>query len=114
MVSKRKKFVPAPRLVCVEENPGPHFSTHLEEEERWKIIFIMKEQKKEKFNVSEIARKVKTSRPTVYETSQRYEETGTVHDREHTDRKRKLSKSEVKKAVRSAKKKNAHQRLHAN
>ena len=102
MTSKRKKFVPAPRLVCVEENPGPRPSTPLEEEKRWKIVFFKKEMK---LNNSQIARKCKTTRSTVLDTLQRYEQTGTVHDRPHPGKKRKLSTAEVKEVVKKAKKK---------
>jgi len=60
------KFVPAPRLVCIETNPGP--PRRLSEKNRWKVIIY-----NEEFHLTPtgIARKLKTSRPTIYDTLQR-------------------------------------------
>ena len=52
-----------------------------------------------------IARKLKTSRPTIYDTLQRYEETGTVTDRPKSGRDRIYSASDEKKILKRAKQK---------
>jgi hypothetical protein len=98
---KRKiiKFVPAPLLVGIELNPGPRGSKHLSEPQRWRIVFLNEENG---LNETQIARKMKITRDTVYDTLQRYAETGTVHDRPGRGRKRKLTEKEEKRIVKRA------------
>jgi len=105
---KRKiiKFVPAPLLVGIELNPGPRGSKHLSEPQRWRIVFLNEENG---LNETQIARKMKITRDTVYDTLQRYAETGTVHDRPGRGRKRKLTEKEEKKIVKRAQKVGARQ-----
>ena len=62
MVEFEKKFVPAPRLVCVELNPGPGRGKNLSEEEKWRIIFNWKDLK---LNPNQIAKKLKKDYHTV-------------------------------------------------
>ena len=100
-IKKVIKFVPAPLLVGVELNPGPRESKHLPEPDRWRIIFLKEENG---LNPTQIARKMKIGRDTVYDTLNRYEETGTVHDRPGRGRKRILSTKEEKKVVKKARK----------
>jgi transposase len=101
MVEFEKKFVPAPRLVCVELNPGPGRGKNLSEEEKWRIIFNWKDLK---LNPNQIAKKLKKDYHTVDDLITKYQETGSVKDRPGRGRKRKLNASETKKAVRLAKK----------
>ena len=58
-------------------------------------------RKDEKKGSREIAKEL--SRSGVDKLIQKYQETGTVHDRPKSGRKRKLSTAEVKKAVKKAK-----------
>lgn len=102
LMGKWKKFVPAPRLVCVHPNPGPETGKNLPEETRWWIIFYWKEHH---LKVKSIARKLGVHRHTVTDVIAKYIETESVHDRPRSGRKRKMSASDVKVAVRMAKKK---------
>lgn len=96
------KFVPAPRLVGIEPNPGPgNVGNRLSEEQRWRIIFMHKDLKKTPYK---IAQELKKNEQTVHNVIEKYEETGTVHDRSRSGRKRKLSNAQVNRAVRKAKK----------
>ena len=58
------KFVPAPLLVGIELNPGPGRGEDLPESDRWRIVFLKKENG---LNPTQIAKKIPCSRPTVYE-----------------------------------------------
>jgi transposase len=96
------KFVPAPRLVGIEPNPGPgNVGNRLSEEKRWRIIFMHKDLKKVP---ATIARELKMNEQTVHNVIGKYEETGTVHNLPKSGRKRKLSEAQVRQAVRKAKK----------
>ena len=90
------KFVPAPLLVGVELNPGPPAGDHLSEPERWRIVFLRDENG---LNPTEIARKMKCSRHTVYNILKKFDQTGTVHDLPGKGRKSKLTQVEEKKLV---------------
>ena len=72
------------------------------EEKRWRIIFYYKE---DHLPLAKIARKVGVDRHSVADIIEKYRETKTVHDRPHPGRKRKMSDSDVKIAIRMAKKK---------
>lgn len=96
------KFVPAPRLVGIEPNPGPgDVGNRLSEEDRWRIIFMFKDLKK---IPATIARELKRNKKTVNNVIKKYQETRTVHDRPKSGRKRKLSNKQVSQAVKKAKK----------
>ncbi len=96
------KFVPAPRLVGIELNPGPgKVGNRHSEEKRWRVIFNHKDLKK---TPAEIAHSLKMNEKTVHNIIEKYERTGTVHDQPKSGRKRKLSNKQVKRAIRKAKK----------
>jgi transposase len=86
--------------VGIEINPGP--GERLDEKARWRVIFYKEDMN---LNPTDIAKKVGTTRSTVYNTVKTYEETGTVHDKPRRGRKRIYSESEEKKIVSKAKKK---------
>lgn len=100
MAKKSPKFVPAPLLVGVEPNPGPGHGSNWNEEERWRAILKWKDEKK---GTRTIAKELGISRRGVRNLIQKYQETGTVHDRPRSGRKRKLSTPEVKKLIARAK-----------
>src|SRR5690242_8800759 len=100
MTKKSQKIPPAPPLVGVELNPGPGRGQKWNEEQRWRILLKWKDEKK---GSKRISKELKVSRSAVQQLIDKYEETGTVHDRPKTGRKRRLSTSEVKKAVKRAK-----------
>ena len=77
--------VPAPRLVCVELNPGP---ATIGERKREKIITLLQDVG---LGVSETARALNTTRQTVQETKKKYAETKSVKNRPGQGRKRKLT-----------------------
>jgi transposase len=64
-----------------------------------------------KLDPPQIARALKMNKNSVENTIDKYEKTGTVHDRPKTGRKRKLSTKEVKQAVKKAKKGKARLKL---
>ena len=114
-MSEHERIVPAPRLVCVHPNPGPkrraNRGEHVPEETRWRIIFYWKE---DHLIPSKIERKVGVDRHSVSAIIQKYIETKTVHDRPRSGRERKMSASDVRVAVRMAKKqKTAHEIVQA-
>lgn len=88
----------------IELNPGPPKAKHLSEEERWRIVFLTKDQN---LSSRQIAKKMKISRTTVTETLSKYWQTGTVHDLAGRGRKLKLSAVETKKVIKQAKKRKA-------
>jgi len=95
-------FVPAPRLVGIEPNPGPgNVGNRIPEEQRWRVVFKKKDSK---LSPPQIARELKMNKNTVENILDKYEKTGTVHDRPKSGRKRKLSTKEVGQAVKKAKK----------
>lgn len=93
-------FVPGPRLVCVETNPGPRRSTRLTEEKRWRIVHLHTELGLEP---TPIAKRVGVHRNTVYAVINKYHETGSIKDRPGRGRKRKLSTEDEKKIIKKAK-----------
>jgi transposase len=93
------KFVPAPLLVGVEPNPGPGSGEKLTEEQRWSVVIFKKEMQ---WTNKKIAQKVKCREQTVHDVWEKYQETGTVHDRPKSGRKRKLSDSESKQMAKEA------------
>jgi transposase len=95
------KFVPAALLIGVELNPGPKAQKHLPESERWRIVFLRNENG---LNPTKIAKKIGCSRNTVYEILNKYDQTGSVHDRPGRGRKRKVTEAEEKAIVRKARK----------
>lgn len=104
------KFVPAPRLVGIERNPGPGGGTHphtqpstgqhLSEEDRWRIHFLRHD-----LNLTEkdIAERIPTTQKTVSLILKKYQETGTVHTQAGQGRKRKCLPADEKKFVQKAK-----------
>ena len=100
MAEKSQKISPAPPLVGVELNPGPGRGKKWDEEARWRAVLKWKDEKK---GSRKIAKELEISRSGVDKLIQKYQETGTVHDRPKSGRKRKLSTAEVKKAVKKAK-----------
>ena len=100
MAEKSQKISPAPPLVGVELNPGPGRGKKWDEETRWRAVLKWKDEKK---GSRKIAKELEISRSGVDKLIQKYQETGTVHDRPKSGRKRKLSTAEVKKAVKKAK-----------
>ena len=100
MAKKCQKFVPAPLLVGVELNPGPGHGSNWSEEMRWRIVLKWKDEKK---GTRAIAKELGISRSKVQDLIQKYQESGTIHDRPRPGRKRKLSDAEIKKATKQAK-----------
>jgi transposase len=98
---KKKKWVPAPRLVGIHPNPGPKSGTHLNEEIKWRVVFLWKDKKLSPYS---IAKKLKIDKNSASSIIEKYKETKTVHDRPHPGRKRKLSASDTKEVIRMAKK----------
>lgn len=101
MKLRKEKFVPAPPLVGIHPNPGPRPRKHLSEEKRWEIVFMWKRERRTPYK---IAKTLQVSYNSVNEVIKKYQETGTVHDRPHPGRKRKLSPAETKAVVQLAKK----------
>lgn len=75
---------------------------HLPEETRWRIIFLWKDQQLSPYK---IAQKLKIHHQSAQDIIEKYKQTGSVHDRPHPGRKRKLSTTDVKQVVKMAKKK---------
>jgi uncharacterized protein (DUF2267 family) len=93
---KLPKFVPAPRLVGIEPNPGP---SRLTDYQKWKIIFL----DEQKNNYSKIAREVGCDRDSVSRILEKFKTTRDVKELEGRGRKRKLSAAEEKVVTRKAK-----------
>lgn len=100
MVEKSYIFVPAPRLVCVELNPGPPRSKHLTDEEKWAVISLWKI---DKVGTRAIAKKLKIRRKNVKQLIHKYQETGSVSTKSGQGRKRKLSSADVTRILKKAK-----------
>ena len=94
-------FIPAPPLVGIHPNPGPGSGEHLEEEIKWRAVILWKDKKLSPYK---IAKQLKIDHKTASSIIKRFKETGTVHDRPRSGRKRKLSPSDVKSVVKMAKK----------
>ena len=78
MAEKSQKISPAPPLVGVELNPGPRRGKKWDEETRWRAVLKWKDEKK---GSRKIAKELEISRSGVDKLIQKYQETGTVHDR---------------------------------
>lgn len=100
MVEKWHKFVPAPRLIGVEPNPGPRHGEHLNEEQRWEVIHLWKI---DKLGTRAIAKKMKIKRQNIQKLIQKYKETGGIATRAGQGRKRKLSQADVRRVRKKAK-----------
>ena len=98
---KHAKFVPAPRLVGIEPNPGPGRGVHLDESTRLRIVTLSQDAH---WSTKQIAHKVNCSREAVSLVLSRYRERGTAKDKPGRGRKRKLSNRECKEMARQAKK----------
>lgn len=99
------KVVPAPRLVCVELNPGPRgrrVGANLTVEQKWEIVIY---STRLKLSPSEIARKVPATRKSVYAVLEKYNRTGTVDDYSGRGRPPALTAAEVKRVIKKARKK---------
>lgn len=95
--------MPAPRLVCIETNPGPAGTERrLSEKDRWRAVIYTEDLH---WKPEGVAKKLRTSKQTVYNTLKRYDETGSVVDKPRSGRKRVYSETEVKKMVEKARKK---------
>jgi transposase len=111
--------VPAPRLVCVELNPGPASRSkrtrkceavqgqHIDSFKKGRIVGLHEAR----LSKAEIARRTKTSRPTVRKTIEDFKATGGVPDRHAGGRKRKLDKKEREKVIKKAKKKKSVRKI---
>ena len=97
----QQQFVPAPRLVGVEPNPGPPKSKRLSEEERWRVVHY---STLEHLSIRRIAQKMQISKTTVAQLLKKFQQTGLVSDLARTGRKRKISEQEENKIVKKAKK----------
>ena len=65
------KFVPAPRLVGTEPNPGPvKARNRIPEEKRWRIIFKKKDLKQTPYK---IAQEMKMNEQSVHNNIEKYE-----------------------------------------
>ena len=73
MAKKWQNFVPAPRLVCVELNPGPKRGKKLREEQKWGVINLWKIEKQ---GSRTIAKKMGISRTSVQNLIHKYKEPG--------------------------------------
>ena len=97
----KNSHVPAPRLVCVETNPGPpRESRRLSEEERWRVIHLSTELH---LKPLAIAKRVGCHRSAVYRILEKYWETNQTKDRPKRGRKRKISAEDEKKIIKKSK-----------
>ena len=69
----QQQFVPAPRLVGVEPNPGPPKSKRLSEEERWRVVHY---STLEHLSIRRIAQKMQISKTTVAQLLKKFQQTG--------------------------------------
>jgi transposase len=93
------KEVPAPRLVCIELNPGP---APLSKDTRRKIIWYKEDAG---ISIHEISRKTGVTRLNIRAVLKKYKESKSVKNRPGQGRKRKLDSNQekivvVKKAAR--------------
>ncbi len=89
--------VPAPRLVCVELNPGP---APVSEDTRMRAVALYQNAR---WKVTRIAKELKIKVNTVKGIVAKYEETGSVKNRPGQGRKRLLTSKEVARVVKKAK-----------
>lgn len=92
MGQKSQKFVPAPRLVCIELNPGPGRGHQWSEEQKWRIITLWKYQGR---SLHAIAEELEVDRRNVKRLIEKYKKTGKVERRSGQGRKRKLTRKDV-------------------
>jgi transposase len=92
MNKKSQKVVVPPRLVGVEENPGPDSGQKLSEEQRWAIV---NEWKLEKRVTRSIATKLNMSRKSVKKVIHKYQATGNIQNTVGQGRKRKCSDADI-------------------
>ena len=90
----------APRLVCIEPNPGPRRSQRLNEEERWRVIHLSTEMH---LSIRRIAKRMEISTHTVSNVLSKYHQTGGVKDRAGRGRKRVITEEDEKEFVKKAK-----------
>ena len=100
MAQKSQKYVPPPRLVCIELNPGPGRGHQWSEEQKWSIITLWKHEGK---SLHAIATELGVDRRNVKKLIEKYKETGTVERRSGQGRKRKLTRKIVGQMRRKAK-----------
>jgi len=89
----------------VELNPGPRgrrVGKNLTVEQKWTIVIF---STRLKLSPSEIARKIPTTRDTVYKILDKYNRTGTVDDYSGRGRPRALTAADIKRVISKAKKK---------
>ena len=98
---KSIQTVPAPFLVGVELNPGPKPGGKLSEEERWRIVFLSRDNG---LSQRKIAKEMQITRATVSSVLEKYRKTRSVNDLPKTGRKRKITTQEEASIVRQAKK----------
>jgi len=98
---KAVQAVPAPYLVGVELNPGPKPGGKLSKEERWRIVFLSRNNG---LSQRKIAKETKTTQATVCAVLEKYRKTQSVDDLPKTGRKKKISENEEEYIARQAKK----------
>jgi len=91
MSQKRPKYVPRPRLVCVELNPGPGRGHEWSEEQKWRVVLLWKDQGKEPATIAE---ELNINSQSVARLIEKYKKTGTVHRQPGQGRKHKLNTRE--------------------
>lgn len=95
------KFVPPPRLVGVEPNPGPPKKTRLSDADRWRIVLYHNDLH---WSNKKIATFVQCNEHTVHEVLERHHEGLGIGERAGRGRKRKISKTEGKQMAKDAEK----------
>jgi len=100
LTSKKQRFVPKPRLVCVELNPGPGAALRLSEEKRWRVVHLSTEMH---LSARAIAKRMEINRSTVDALLKKYHETGAIRDMPGRGRKRKLNEADEQRVIRKAK-----------
>src|ERR1051326_2322906 len=102
------QFVPAPRLVCVETNPGPRRPTKPQYKPGQHLSSITKGMilgmKVAGASIKQTAKKLRTTRNSVKNTIRKFEQTGGVEAGHGGGRKRKLTVKEEKQMKKKAKK----------
>lgn len=100
MAQNSPKLIPAPRLICVELNPGPGRGHEWSEERRWEIITKWNQEGK---SIHAIAKELGIDRRNVKRLIEKYKETGSVERRSGQGRKRKLTRKVVRQMKQKAK-----------
>ena len=94
------EVVPAPRLVCVELNPGPGHRGPVSEDKRMRAVALYQNAR---WSEKKIGRELNLKAETVTKIVRKYEETESVKNRPGQGRKRKLASKELKRIVKKAK-----------